>query len=809
MSRSHTACRQSRAPAGRASASRRTRAVLSACVLAAMPLALALAAGPADAQPGSARQGSALPVSLAITSVSPAYATPGQTVTVRGLVTNTSAAAMSGMSVRLRSSSVSFPSRDALQEYADGNEPLADSYIQGAVRQIPSTLAPGATAHWTIRLPVAHVRMTSFGVYPLAAEADSASGAALDGGTSRTFLPYWPRKHGPDPRPMRQDIAWVWPLIDQPRQSECPGFPDNSLAPSLAAGGRLSSLLAAGAAQSASAQLPWAIDPALLADVEEMKDGPYRVGASAECTHSRQLPASHAAAAWLAGLLAATRGQPVFVTPYADVDIAALSRVSLDQDLASAFTEGRSVASKVLRRDFSLPAAQQSSQAAAQQLNGMAWPADGLANHAVLQNLAVSKITAVVLDSTMLPLAAGSPSFIPADAIASTPDGVDGDMRVLLSDDTITQILGTADAPSEPPATAFAVEQRFLAETAMIAAQAPNSSRAIVVAPPRRWAPPAGLAQGLLTETASAPWLQPVSLGRLAAEPAPPPVSLQPPPGSAKGGLSRHLLRKVKSLDRRAALLQSIRLHPDPQLGRAVAAVESSAWRGRAGRTQAQVLLSRLSDYIASQQSAVTIIAPLPVTLGGLKGTVPVSISNRLGYAVHVRLKVSVPSDGRFTSSPPPIETIPAQQVVNVKLKMRSTTVGSTTVSLSLLTPGGRALPGKPVAMTIRATHFGTLALVILAGALGVFMITSAARAMRQGHATRPRPGHAGSAAAAADDAERPEDAVAADSVVADHADQQRTADQRTADHTGTAGYHDPTEDTDEFARAPGWADQG
>ena len=124
--------------------------------------------------------------------------------------------------------------------------------------------------------------------------------------------------------------------------------------------------------------------------------------------------------------------------------------------------------------------------------------------------------------------------------------------------------------------------------------------------------------------------------------------------------------------------------------------------------------------------------------------------------------------------------------------------VGSTTVSLSLLTPGGRPLPGRPVTMTIRATHFGTLALVILAAALGVFMITSAGRAIRRGssgprRADPPSSGGLG--------AERPVQAGEADSVVADH------ADQGTSDFAAAAD--DRTEDTDEFARAPGWADEG
>jgi Family of unknown function (DUF6049) len=321
----------------------------------------------------------------------------------------------------------------------------------------------------------------------------------------------------------------------------------------------------------------------------------------------------------------------------------------------------------------------------------------------------------------------------------------------------------------------------------------------MVIAPPRHWDPPAGLAQALLAETVGAPWLRPVSLGQLAAgKSAQVQASLQAPAGSANANLSRRLLRRVRSVDRRVKLLESIRLQPDPALNRAVDAVESSAWRGRGG-ARARILLDQLSAYLTSQQDALTIIAPLPVTLGGLQGTVPVSISNRLGYAVRVRLKVTVPGNGSISSSQPPLRTIAPRTVVSVKLKMKSAQVRLTTVSLSLLTPDGGALPGKPVAMTIRATHFGTLALVILAAALGVFMITSAGRAIRQG-SSGPR--RADPASSGGHGAERPAQAGEADSVVADH------ADQGTSDFAAAPG-HDRTEDTDEFARAPGWADQG
>jgi hypothetical protein len=779
--------------------SRRTRAAaLAACIFATAALPLALA-GAAQAHTALRRQAGSLPVSLVITSVTPAYAITGQTVTVSGSITNTSAAAISGISVRLRSASVPFESRDELQEYASGSDPQADGYVPGATTRRPVRLSAGQSRPWSVALPVKRAGITAFGVYPLAAEADSASGTPLAGGTSRTFLPFWPTKRR-QPRPMRQEIAWILPIIAQPLQGPCPvpTLLNNSLAASLAPGGRLSSLLAAGQAASASTHLTWAIDPSLLETAQAMSS-PYQVGGNPDClTGYSRLPASHAAAAWLARLKLATAGQGVFVTPYADVDIAALTRESLDGDLISAFAQGRSAAGSILRRNF-IPRAAAQPGAAASPLAGLAWPANGLASRTMLGVLAANKVTAVILDSSTMSPAAGD--FAAASAVTSVPDGVNGEMRVLLADDTITQLLASANAPSEPAGTSFAVKQRFLAETAMIAAEAPNTSRSIVVAPPRRWNPPAGLAASLLAETASAPWLKPVSVSQLVTGrlPAGQPAR-QPLPGTIKGGLSLRLLRQVKALDRRIALLDNIRVQPDLPLSGAVAGLESSAWQGAAGGRQAQVLLNQLSDYVTSQQQGLTITKPLPVTMGGLKGSPLVSISSRLNYPVTVRLQVSVPAGAGMIIAPPVLKKpIPPGATVNVKLNVHAATVGSTTIHLVLVAPDGAVLPGTRVAMTIRATQFGTLALIILAAALGVFMITSATRAIRQGGGPRgtdpsgPGPGDSGGAGDPPDAARA--DAARADAARADaaRADAARADAARGGDTTqggSVAGDH-------------------
>jgi hypothetical protein len=314
-----------------------------------------------------------------------------------------------------------------------------------------------------------------------------------------------------------------------------------------------------------------------------------------------------------------------------------------------------------------------------------------------------------------------------------------------------------------------------------------------VVAPPRQWNPPAGLASHLLADTVSAPWLRPVSLPQLAdADPGLGQVSRKLLHVRNKGELSKRLLRNVRRLDRRAVLLQDIRVQPDQALAAAIIAVESSEWRGGGARArQARIRLARISAYLSRQERSIVIIGPDRVTLGGLSGTLPVSISNGLRYPVRVRVQVTVPSGGRITVKAPPAKLVAAGADVTLKLHVRAATVGSTTIQLSLRTPEGAPLPGRPVALTVQATHFGTLALVIIGAALAVFAVTSARRALTRGRGEQPGPDADGPAPDGADTPDQPDGAERADNVVTDRADDKH-----------------PPEDPDEYASAPGRTDR-
>jgi hypothetical protein len=794
--------------------------------LAGAGLMAVLVAAPAAAVGGQqAATVVSSPVSLVITSVSPGFATQHGTVTVSGFITNTTAVQLTGLSIQLWSSNTPLGSRAAMADYLDATSaPGVDTPVVGAVATVPA-LAAHATQRWSLSLKASDVGMTAFGVYPLAAQA-SQGGVALETGHARTFLPFYPPLP-PHSTQQKLSVAWVWPLIDTPQQTVCRGLLSDELAGSIAPTGRLGRLLAAGAGPDGrGAQVTWAIDPSLLGSVSAMRR-PYRVAESPACSGGTARAASATAHSWLAQLKAATGQADFFVTPYADVDVAALSHQGLDSELFSAFGLGRSVARNILgQAQRPAPLASSGSGATASVLAGggagvnvlrsptglgmIAWPTGGLADYGVLGSLAVNGVGTVVLDGSMMQPAGPAP-FTPSGVTATTT-GVGTNLKVLLTDDGMDQVLAAAPTAAAPAggrtgapgrvsaaAAAFATEQQFLAETAMVVAESPATARSIIVAPPRRWNPAAGVAGALLAETTRAPWLKPVTLAGLAGgKPGAGQVPRQQPPQTRvrPQELRPSLLRQIRALDAQIQLQDRILTPPPPHyLGTAVAAVESSAWRGtRAGQHRAKALLARIQAYLTAQQRALKIVDPPRVTLGGKSGSVPVSISNGLRQPVTVVLKVSAPSRNRIVIGKPSTQVlIPPGQQKTIKIPVQSAVAGSTTLTVQLCAPGGVPLPGESATMTVSATHFGTLALVIIGIAFGVFVLTSIGRAVRRGGGP-----------AEGDDPEVPGDAGEAALSGPNHASEPGGPDNVGAERVD---YEGASEEPDEHASARGRAE--
>jgi len=700
----------------------------AAAVPAAVCAAVLALATPAQARP--VQQALTGRVSVAIDSMNPRYARPGSTVSVTGTVTNATAQSQAGLEVQLSTSPTPFPTRDQMDAYLSQGD---DAGLQAAGNPftLTASLAPGATAEWRVSFSVASAGIAEFGVYPLQAQLSNPAGDVL--ASDQTLLPFWPGSQAAGlMRPLA--ISWLWPLIDQPHHAVCAAPADNDLltnndlAASLGQAGRLSALLSAGQA-NADANLTWVIDPALLGDVATMTQR-YQVESASGCAGASNEPASKAAVAWLAALSKVTAVQPTVITPYADVDVAALVHNGLNADLTSAYAVGDTVADHVLHGSFG---------------PSIAVPAGGTADLSVLTTLATAEhIGTVVLDSSEMP-PSDSAVFEPDTAVTSIRTAAGTTMNVLLADPILTGVLAEGNASSGvlPPGTQFAVSQRFLAETAMIAAEAPGSARSIVVAPPQDWSPSATLADELLSETAHTPWLAPTALGGLAGAPDTyGAMSRQPPPASQEspGELSRGYMSTISAIDARLAVYRSMLYRAAPSylqsLEEALAATESSGWRG-AAQSQGLALAHGLSSYVGSEEQGVTIIVSLQVPMGGASGLVPVSIQNGSGKAIEVRLNASAanspdrPAQLTFGSYQN-LVTVQPQQAVTVRLPVRSAPIGSTVIQLSLTSKNGTPLTFADTSFTVVSTRYGRAILFLIGAAIGVLVLTSVYRGVRR-----------------------------------------------------------------------------
>ncbi len=658
-------------------------------------------------------------LTLSIDGLSTNFATPTSIVKVTGTLTNDTGSAISGIVVQLLTSAQYFGYRAQMTGWASGSTVLSLAQ-EGVPDTLAEPLASGATTRWTVSFSPAQAGYSVFGVYPLAVQANSSTSAYQAADT--TFLPFWPASGRPQPLA----TAWLWPLINAPQQGACPQtLATNSLAGSLATGGRLATLLSAGTRWAQQDHLTWAVDPALLSDATVMTHK-YAVGGNAACTDRDTKPASTAAAGWLSTLRTETAGDEMFLTPYADADVAALTHAGLDANLRTAYQLGESVAGKILARPFGINRAGTGD-------GGIAWPADGTADASVLTSLARDGgIGTAVLSSGVLPS-----TDAPYDnALGLTKTGIGTTMRVLLADSQLTTLLGSAPAGS-PPAAQFRAEQDFLAETAMILAEAPSLQRSVVIAPPRYWNPPATEAAALLKLTAAAPWLRTVGLSALATA-AGHLKTRGSLPGTrvGKNELGDDYLDQISAVNANLALFKNLLSQPSASylqtLDAALTATTSVAWRG-AGSAGGWLALTQLGDYLTNSEKQVKIITGnKKLLLAGTSGNTPVSVQNLLAMPVRVRVVATVPAGSPLSVGKLDLITIQGLETRTVTMPVHSTAIQTTTIQLQLVTEDGSPLPWTTQSLSVQVTRYGRALLVLIAAALGVLVLASVARWIRR-----------------------------------------------------------------------------
>lgn len=668
--------------------------IRKATLLAVLSTALLLPAVATTAGTAAAGQASRETSKLTVQSITPEIPTePTQELKLSGTFKNGTGAPLANVQVRLRPSRQPFTDRAALAASVQSglvNDYASESYFT----MIPSVEADGQ-ADWTITATPAQLQMVNFGVYPLGVEV-VANGQQV--ALQRTYITYTPETM---PKLPRNRLSVALPVIDKrpPHRAADNTFLDDDLRTDLTGDGRLADLLKI--AQSAPESVTWFVDPALFDDAAASSKVPE-------------------AAAWLEGMKTALSASPVIALPYADPDIAALAHQGLDDQTGKAIEVGAKSARSQIKQDVSTKTY---------------WPVDGMIDADALDLMSVGKVSSVLLDPANLPL---DPTVTTTPDATTTLDTVAGPVTAFVADKTLSQ---TFELDSNT--TSALNRQRFIAETALIAAEPGQTKpRSLVIAPSRRWNPSPSHVTALLKTAGTLPWLSMTPLGSIKPTKTPAPRGeLTYPEQNRDKELGKKYLDRVKKVATLAEVATGItKDRVDGGYDESVLRMTSSAWRNRLGAARAAT--AKVSGSLKADIEQVRITGPEQVrTLAGSEGEVPISVRNEhadkdIVVDVFVTsnnpdlLKVMLDDENRRL-------TIGARQSGGVQVRMEATGNGDATVTVQLKTTDG--LPyDDPVKLTVRTTGYTGIALVIVGAALTVMLAAVVTRVVRRRSQRRP-----------------------------------------------------------------------
>jgi hypothetical protein len=723
---------------------RRTHAagVLACLTVALSPLfAATTPAAAVDTAPAS--------IVVTLTSLRPVAPQPGDTLVIRGTATNVSDSAVTDLTAQLRMSGA-LSARSTFDAYADDPSGSVDDLSETLGDTAPLTrtsLGPGASEQFRIStlldsstgLPSSSWEVRELGVAITGENTDEAPTV----GTLRTFLPWAPRDAV---GPKQLQMAWLWPLIDQPHRVTSTLWTNDDLAPELAPGGRLASLVTAAATAAHQAPVPpappnrgvgrhnhrdhlrqqdpardvpvtWVVDPMLVDDVDAMRSG-YQIQGTPKPTAGK---GSDDAKSWFTALRSATSGEAVLPVPYGDPDVVAAVRSGLSTLVGVAATAGRTLLSQLL------PSAS---------LLDTGWPPGGVLDQHAADALFSDGATSLVLSDTALP-PVSSPNETPSSRASLVTAA--GDIPAALSDSILSDAVSQGADSGADSAIAL---QRYLAETLMIEAEAPSEQRSILIAPTPRWQPSEGYAASLLADTGKVPWLAPTTLSAILDGQPDPSVereALDYPSADRSTELPAAYLHQVAEKHRSLSQLTNILPAGDPEtrpLSAGLLRALSTAWRGVAAPRRGW--LSDFGHQLDSMTSGVHIVslAGSTVTLTGHGGKVPITIANTLDAPAQITVqldaheRLSLPGNGRVAV------TIPADQQTTVDVHATAKTSGVFSLDVQLLTPNGQKY-GAPVQLFVRSTVYGTITLVITGAATAALLVAVAIRLTRRAISAR------------------------------------------------------------------------
>lgn len=736
--------------------------VARALRLLAVLAVLALVVAPRAVLPSAAAEPGATPfLQVRIDTVSPDLVTTTSepTFTVTGTITNVGDRPVRDVVARLEHAAA-VTSSSALRTTLDGStdqfQPVGE--FTDIAPEIQRGQAVGFTFSYPIRGRLApSLGIDQPGVYPLLVNVngtpDFGEPARLD--DARFLLPVLgvpPDQTGgggdaladvvPPDTTKPVAVTMLWPLADKPRLA--PGVPggttpvrlmNDDLAVSLAAGGRLDTLLSAAEFATSPAVDPdgqtgralcLAVDPDLLVTVNAMTagyvvaDGPGGLG-----TASHPGTGQAAAAVWLDKLRGLAKRMCVTATPYAQADLAALHRVGDVGLQAAATTSAGDIVDQILgvasARGATVLGDGPLTAGAVDLLDGQG-PTVAIAAAAIAaQDSATGEpMIADVAAHRLSPQVAVAP-FDPAVGAALAGVGTDPDLP--------TYVDSSLAVPLNHDST-VARRQDAIASMLWRALQPSAEPRTQILLPPLKWSPQPDDAQAMLTALATT-----IRSGLAVPRPLPAVVSDalalapadNPAPASSDDTRGRFDDDVVSTIAGQIGRLWGLTaaLTTDPRTGltgpqytaplredmlRALSQTESPQTRNDLARQRLAVVGRTIDDFFR----AVTIVNPGgSYTLATEHSPLPLAVRNDLAVPIRVRLQVDAPP-GMTVTDIGEQEVPPGYLPLRVPIEVHFTQ--RVAVDVTLRTPDGLAL-GEPVRLSVHSNAYGKVLFAItLAG---------------------------------------------------------------------------------------------
>ncbi|KOV91962.1 membrane protein [Streptomyces sp. NRRL B-3648] len=691
---------------------RRAGALLCGAPLLAGLLQLP-AAGPAQAASSDT-------VSVSLDSLSPNAPTDGDTLTVSGTVTNNGKQTVTDAHVGLRVGPplTTRSAIDSVARHSDETQGSTGTDVGDKYEENFDKLPPGVAEHFTISVPVDKLDLGDDGVYEF--------GVALSGQTSaqpwdqvlgiqRTFLP-WQSSDADT----RTKTTFLWPLISTVHmtaktgagEAQTPEFLDDDLAKELGPGGRLTRMVELGK----DLDVTWVIDPDLLASVDAMAAGNYRLqdpdGTSTPGSRENQAAAKQ----WLAGLQKAVAGKEVVALPFGDPDLASLAHrgTSVTGSL-SHLKDASDVAAITVKTVLHVTPS-----------TDFAWPVDGAVDPSIMKVATSAGADRVIARSDSLQETAGL-TYTPS---AARPVG--GGTTAVVADARLSTAF--EDDLTKAGSATLAV-QRFLAQSLELNAQT-DKQRSIVVAPQRM--PTASQAQAMATALKAlqgGTWSQPQDLTATAKDKPDPGATTRIPSRSAypsslrrqelRGTAFQQIARTQDKLDRFRVVLTNQSRVVTP-FGRAINREMSASWRGRSDA--ADGYRDGVEDWVDDLAEQVKLIDKSETKLSGRSATIPVTVQNNLVQPVgHLVLRLTSTQPTRLEIGGKAYDEQPVEisggHSQSVKFTTSANANGRVTVLAQLFTEDGQPY-GDAVSFDVKVTEVTPTVMLVIGG--GVLLLVLA-----------------------------------------------------------------------------------